>query len=152
MIESPSIAQRQSADTPAPQADFVSELENAYGELKDCMAQLSEVLDEPELDRARLTTVRLRIAQLRLAQGPLIARITAHVAEKVSPSEADLLKRIRAGHDQMLREASAHTGKWTLDAIAGNWEKYRSATREIARCWMEKANGEQELLYPFLKR
>ena len=56
MIESPNIAQRQSAYISEPNADLMSELANAYGELKDCVAQLSKVLDESELDRARLTT------------------------------------------------------------------------------------------------
>lgn len=152
MIHSPVTAQRQSAYICHAEVDIAGELEKAYDELRDCITELSYVLDEPELDRARLTSVRLRIAQLRLARGPLIGKITAHVAGKISPSEADLLKQIRAGHDQMLRDASAHTGKWTLDAIAGNWEEYRSATREIARCWMEKVKWEQELLYPLLKR
>lgn len=152
MIESPNIAQRQSTYISESNPDLVSELEYAYAELKDCVAQLSKILEEPGLDRARLTTVRLRIAQLRLAHGPLIAKITAHVADKIGPSESELLKQIRAAHDQMLREASVHTGKWTLDAIAGNWEEYRAATSEIARRWMEKVNWEKELLYPLLKR
>lgn len=152
MSLSPVTAQRQPPYMSPAEVDIVGELERAYDELRDCITQLAHVLDEPELDRARLTSVRLRIAQLRLARGPLISNITAHVAGKISPSEAYLLKQIRAGHDQMLRDASAHTGKWTLDAIADNWEEYRGATRQIARSWMEKANWEQQLIYPLLNR
>lgn len=60
MVQAPITAERQPAHVPATKEELITELENAYGELQDCMAQLSEVLEKPELDRARLTTIRLK--------------------------------------------------------------------------------------------
>lgn len=133
-------------------AGLLAEMEKAFEELRCYMAELAQLIDEPELNRGRLTTVRLKIAQLRLARGTIIGRITTYLADKVSGPEAELLKQLRTAHDQMMRVASGHTGRWTLDAIAANWAQYREATSQISRCWMEKVMWEQEVLAPLLQR
>lgn len=133
-------------------AALLAEMGSAFEELRRYMAELAQLLDQPELDRGRLTTVRLRIAQLRLARGTLIGRVTTYLADKVSAPEAELLKQLRTAHDQMMRVASGHTGRWTLDAIAADWPQYRQATSQISRCWLEKVMWEQEVLFPLLQR
>lgn len=152
MIHSDVSTAAGAASKPSARAALLVELENAYDELRRCMKELYDVLDQQGLDRARLTSVRLKIAQIRLARGPLVGRITVCLADKVNPSEAAALQELRANHDQMLRAASVHTGKWTLDAIAENWAEYRTTTRQLARCWMEKVKQEQDQIYPLLKR
>lgn len=136
----------------APGPALMLELQTAYDELRRCIAELTDVLDLPEPNRARLTSVRLKIATLRLARGPLVGKIAACLDGKTNSSEAELLRRLRAEHDEMLRNAAAHTSKWNLEAIDLDWAGYRAATRQLLRCWTEKMNWEQEAIYPLLKR
>lgn len=135
----------------APGHALMLELQTAYDELRRCIAELTDVLDLPEPNRARLTSVRLKIATLRLARGPLVGKIAACLDGKTNSSEAELLRRLRTEHDEMLRNAAAHTSKWSLEAIDLDWAGYRAATRQLLRCWMEKMNWEQEVIYPLLK-
>ncbi|HXH52346.1 MAG TPA: hypothetical protein VNH53_02815 [Sphingomicrobium sp.] len=133
-------------------ATLIAEFEHAYEELSQYVTELNNVLEQAKLDRAKLTTIRLKIAQLRLIRGPLIGKIAACLKNKISASEAQLLQELRRAHDELLRAASAHTGKWTMDAIEADWEGYRFKARQLARCWMEKVRWEQEILLPLLSR
>lgn len=72
----------------APGPALMLELQTAYDELRRCIAELTDVLDLPEPNRARLTSVRLKIATLRLARGPLVGKIAACVVGKANSSEA----------------------------------------------------------------
>lgn len=152
MIESKVHSHRNPAFQGSTAADLLAEMESAFEELRRYIDELALVIDEPELDRGRLTTLRLKIAQLRLVRGLIIARIAVYLEPRVSAAEAQLLKELRADHDRMMGLASKHTGKWTLEAIAADWSEYRKATSQITRCWMEKVGWEHEVLCPLLKR
>lgn len=146
------VAQPSSQARLSPSAALLDELQSTFAELVECMDQLQQLLDQPTPDLARLTTVRLRLAHLRLTRGPLMDRISRCVAGKINASEEAALQQMRAAHQQMLEAASAHTGKWTLDAVKANWPEYRRATRDVARRWLERAKADQQLLYPMIKK
>lgn len=116
------------------------------------MDQLQQLLDQPTPDLSRLTTVRLRLAHLRLSRGPLMDKICRCLAGKVGVSEETDLQQLRLAHQKLLEVASAHTGKWTLDAVKANWPEYRRTTREIARRWLERAQSDHEILVPMLQK
>ena len=140
------------SETGSTAAALAAEFKHAYEELSQRIAELEVVLEQPALDSAKLTTLRLKIAQLRLLRGTLISRIATCLKYKISPTEAELVQQLRRGHDDMLKTASAHTGKWTIAAIGANWEGYRSRARQLACSWMEKVRWEQEVLLPLLVR
>lgn len=146
----PDVARPRIRNTPA--AALLDELQSTYAELGNCMDQLHQVLDQPTPDLARLTTIRLRLAHLRLTRGPLMDKIAKCVAGKINASEAPALQEMRSAHQRLLEAATAHTGKWTLDAVKANWPEYRRATREVARRWLERAKADQQLLYPLVKK
>lgn len=135
-----------------PAAALLDELQSTFADLGECLDQLQQLLDEPAPDLARLTTVRLRLARLRLMRAPLVEKISRCVAGAINPSEAAALQEMRSAHQRMLEAASAHTSKWTLDAVVANWAEYRSTTREVARHWLERAKADQQLLYPLVKK
>lgn len=143
-------AQPRIRNTPA--AALLDELQSTFADLGECLDQLQRLLDEPAPDLARLTTVRLRLAHLRLTRGPLMDKIAKCVDGKISAAEAAALQEMRSAHQRLLEAASAHTGKWTLDAVNANWPEYRHATREVARRWLERAKADQQLLYPLVKK
>lgn len=135
-----------------PAAALLLELVSAYGDLRESLVELEQLLTKPTFDRVGLTSIRLRIAELRLARGPLVGKIAAHLAGKVSESQSAQLREFRESHEAMLNAAAAHTNKWSMDAIDANWTEYRAATTEIARRWMEKIKAEQRVIYPLLRR
>ena len=133
-------------------AELLAEVQSAHEELLERLRELGQLLDQPHPNLPQLTTTRLKLAHLRLTRGSLVSRISKCLAGKVSPSEQATLQQMRLAHQQMLEAASAHTGKWTLDAVEADWPEYRQATREVARLWLQKAKSEQQLLYPLLKK
>lgn len=130
----------------------MSELREAHESLEACFRELDAVLDQPAFDAGALVSVRLRLAGLRLTRGPLITKLSDFLVGNVGPAEEGMLAELRASHVRLLQKATAHTGKWTLDAIATDWEQYRKATRELVAHWAEKAKREQQMIYPLVER
>lgn len=135
-----------------PAVAILDELQSTYAELGECLDQLHQLLGQPTPNLSRLTTIRLRLAHLRLTRFPLMDKISKCLAGKINASEAAALQEMRSAHQCLLETASAHTGKWTLDAVRANWPEYRRATGEVARHWLERAKADQQLLYPLVKK
>jgi len=131
---------------------LLGELRDAHDSLQACLRELDKVLAQPMFDATALVSVRLRLAGLRLTRGPLITKLSDFLVGNVSPREEGMLAELRSSHVALLQKATAHTGRWTLDAIASNWEGYRQETYELVRGWGEKAEREQRLVYPLVER
>jgi len=128
------------------------EIEQAHESLRSCFREMEQVLARPKLDAGALTSVRLKLAGLRLTRGPLITRVGDALSGSVTTEEEVLLEELKASHQRLLQTATAHTARWTLEAIAADWSQYRDETRELMRQWMKKAEREQRLVYPLVRR
>lgn len=128
------------------------EIEQAHESLRSCFREMEQVLARPRLDAGALTSVRLKLAGLRLTRGPLITRVGDALSGSVTTEEEVLLEDLKASHQRLLQTATAHTARWTLEAIAADWSQYRDETRELMRQWMKKAEREQRLVYPLVRR
>jgi hypothetical protein len=133
-------------------AALLNELREAHDSLRACFRDLEKVLAEDLFDATALVSLRLKLAGLRLTRGPLITKVSEFLVGNVSPREEGMLAELRASHVALLQKATAHTGKWTLDAIASDWDKYRAETRALVSGWAEKAEREQQLVYPLVQR
>lgn len=128
------------------------EIEQAHESLRSCFREMEQVLARPRLDAGALTSVRLKLAGLRLTRGPLITRVGDALSGSVTTEEEVTLEDLKASHQRLLQTATAHTARWTLEAIAADWSQYRDETRELMRQWMKKAEREQRLVYPLVRR
>ncbi len=128
------------------------EIEQAHESLRSCFREMEQVLARPRLDAGALTSVRLKLAGLRLTRGPLITRVGDALSGSVTTEEEVVLEDLKASHQRLLQTATAHTARWTLEAIAADWSQYRDETRELMRQWMKKAEREQRLVYPLVRR
>lgn len=113
---------------------------------------MDEVLAQPSFDAGALTSIRLKLAGLRLTRGPLITRVFQVLAGVVSEEEAEILEQLRSSHQRLLQTATAHTRKWTLEAIGANWSRYRDETRVLMNQWVKKSEQEQQIVYPLVRR
>ena len=128
------------------------EIEQAHESLRSCFREMEQVLARPRLDAGALTSVRLKLAGLRLTRGPLITRVGDALSGSVTTEEEVVLEDLKASHQRLLQTATAHTARWTLEAIAADWSQYRDETRELMKQWMKKAEREQRLVYPLVRR
>ncbi|HJU77040.1 MAG TPA: hypothetical protein VJ597_03820 [Sphingomicrobium sp.] len=133
-------------------ASLESEICEAHASLQSCFREMEEVLARPEFDATALTSVRLKLAGLRLTRGPLITKVAMALVGKVTEQEAAVLEELRTSHQELLQTATAHTSKWTIDAIAQNWPQYRQETRALIQQWVIKAEREQHLVCPLVRR
>jgi len=128
------------------------EIREAHGAMQSCFREMERVLASSSFDAGALTLVRLKLASIRLTRGPLIMRVAEVLAGNVTDEESAMLEQLRASHRRLLQTATAHTSKWTLDAIAADWPGYRRETRDLMRNWMDKAEREQRLVHPLVRR
>ena len=133
-------------------AALLRELRDAHEILQGCLGDLEQILALPALDAGALTSARLKLAGLRLSRGHLVTRVHELLSGNVTQAEKAMLEQLRSSHNRLLESATAHTAKWTLEAIARNWVEYRRDTRELVRNWVEKANQEQRALFPLVQR
>ena len=131
---------------------LLREIDEATSTLNACLGELEEVLARPEFQASALTSVRLRLAGIRLTRGPLIARLSDFLAGRVSEADQAALDDLRASHQRMLQAATAHTSKWTLDAISGDWDTYRRETRALVNRWRAKSDQDEQLIDPLMKK
>ena len=130
---------------------LLTELERAYDDVKSYIAELAQLLELSQPDRARLTTVRLKLAQLRLVQGAAVSQIYRHLIANSDETDRHGLEEMRSNHQRLLQAGFAHTTKWTLDVVEADWPQYQNATRMFVDFWLEKMNAERDQLYPLLK-
>ncbi|MEA3058096.1 MAG: hypothetical protein QOF34_911 [Sphingomonadales bacterium] len=149
----PSVALNRASYLQAGQVSSLQfEIHQAHESLQTCFLEMEQILARPNLDAGALTSVRLKLAGLRLTRGPLIIRVAQALAGKIMPDEAAMLEELRCSHQRLLQKATAHTSKWTLEAIAADWPQYRAETRELMRQWLTKAEQEQRLVCPLVQR
>jgi hypothetical protein len=127
-------------------------LDEATSTLNACLGDLEEVLARPAFDASALTSVRLRLAGIRLTRGPLITRLSDFLAGRVTETEQAALNDLRTSHQRILQAATAHTSKWTLDAISCDWHNYRRETRALVSRWRSKSDQDAQLIYPLIKK
>lgn len=131
---------------------LLGELRATRESLEACFRELDKVLAQSRFDAGALVSVRLKLAGIRLTRGPVITKLSEFLVGNVTPAEEAVLAELRSSHVSLLQKATAHTCKWTLDAIAADWSQYRRDTHELLRCWSEKAEREQQLVYPLVQR
>lgn len=131
---------------------LLREIDEATSTLNACLGELEEVLARPEFETSALTSVRLRLAGIRLTRGPLITRVSEFLSGRVTEAEKAALDSLRTSHQRILQAATAHTSKWTLDAIGNDWDNYRRETRALVSRWRSKSDQDAQLIYPLIKR
>jgi hypothetical protein len=128
------------------------EVREAYDSMRSCFREMDEVLAKAVFDAGALTAVRLKLASIRLTRGPLVTRVADVLDGHVTKEEEAMLEQIRLSHLRLLQTATAHTCKWTLEAIAADWSGYRGETRKLMSEWEDKAEREQRLVHPLIQR
>ena len=131
---------------------LLREIDEATSTLNACLGDLEEVLARPLFDASALTSVRLRLAGIRLTRGPLITRLSDYLAARVTEAEQAALDDLRTSHQRILQAATAHTSKWSLDAINSDWHTYRRETRALVSRWRSKSDQDARLIYPLVKK
>lgn len=131
---------------------LLSEVQEAHRNLQTSLSELERVISQPELNSAALTSVRLKIASMRLTRGALIKKVAELLAGRVTDSEAMLVSELRSSHSALLETCSLHTRKWTLNAIARDWQTYRRETRELLGQWIRQADDVRRQIHPLIER
>ena len=135
-----------------PASALLRDIDEATKTLNACLAELDEVLAQSSFNAGALTSVRLRLAGIRLTRGPLITRISDFLASHVSQTERAALEDLRKSHQLILQAATAHTSRWTLDAISRDWTTYRHETQTLVSRWRSKSDQDSRLIYPLIRK
>lgn len=116
-------------------------------ELFDTVRRVPRVrLDEITQLRVRIASISM--AHLRTEDELIIKPLLASGRMDEIPGAAEIIAHMRQAH----RDYSVHVGRWTLQAMEGDWEGYVRAIAPLIEDMHATMAREEELLYrPALK-
>ena len=126
-------------------------LREAHAALIDAIEQLAHITSGPLADRQVLIDLRWAVSQSSMARRLLWGQIHILLARCVDARFEDDFRQLQEVDVALIRASAKHVGRWSIDAIAGDWEGYCRASLLMRGQMLEAIAGEKRLLYPILE-
>ena len=131
---------------------LLTELRSAHRELMWQISAMEKLTREPAFDPKTCTNGRWRLSQASLARRLLASRIGDFFLVRVSENEREDLKSLMLADQALLRDSSAHLGRWSGEGIKSDWPNFCREAREMFRKTQRHIALEQRVLYPLLEQ
>lgn len=122
---------------------------------QDIISGIEEVreLCEPDVpDLGRLALARLRLSRLSTARSRFITeRVIPSLLDGADPALRDELVSMQRAFAEKRLRSSHHVSAWSTQAIAADWEGYRSASRAIRAMMEEQIDREKAVFVERLR-
>lgn len=130
---------------------YLEDLKDAHRNLIAQMTAMEALATADEFDASLCTSGRWRLSQASLTRRLLAARICQYLLSRPEVAETAEIKRLADADQAMLRESTAHLGRWPTARLVADWQGFCLASRDIRRKTHEHIAHEQRLLYPLLE-
>jgi hypothetical protein len=132
-------------------AIWFDRLREAHAALIEAIEQLAQLASGPLPDRQVLVDLRWAVSQRSLDRRLLWGEIHTLLARRVEARFEHDLRQLQAVDVELIRASAKHVGRWTVDAIAEDWEGYCRASEVMRSQMLDAIAGEKRLLYPILE-
>lgn len=126
-------------------------LREAHADLIGAIEELAQLTSGPFPDRQVLIDLRWAVSQTSLARRLLWGQIHTILARRVEPRFESDLRQLQKVDVELIGASAKHVGRWTIDAIAENWEGYCQASELMRSKMLDAIAEEKRLLYPILE-
>lgn len=130
---------------------LVGELRDAHRSLMAQLSAMDALTAGDPADPVLCANGRWRLSQASLGRRLLAARICDYFLPRLDACERQALKQLIAADQALLKDSSAHLGRWTAERVRDDWAGFRTASSEMRRKTFEHIAREQRLLYPMLQ-
>ena len=126
-------------------------LMEAHAALIGAIEELEQLTSGPNPDRQVLIDLRWAVSQGSLARRLLWGQIHTLLARSAEARFEHDFRRLQEVDVELLRASAKHVGRWTIDAIAEDWEGYCQASKLMRSQMLDAIAGEKRLLYPIIE-
>ena len=149
-------ASPQPGGVPRPQpkasaAAMLAELESAHAEMRERIAGLGEVAENPQPSKMEYTSARLRLSQASIDRRSTVNKILRFLEERAAPGDHDAVVKVRSASGELIAHSVAHLAKWPTEAVANDWAGYRDASRSMRDHMLQVIEVEAAVLGPALR-
>jgi hypothetical protein len=131
---------------------MLAELRRFYEDLVSCIHEMEDEAARESPDRARLADVRWKLSRASQRRQRFIEDIVyPYLLERVSGSNAEKVKALRAENATLRAASTRHVGLWTIENALQNWSDYREASAKITASMRRRMATEKAVLYPLLE-
>ena len=130
---------------------LLNELRSAHRRLIAEMAAMDRLTSDDAADTSSCASARWRLGQASLQRRLITARTCDYFIHRLDTTRCDQLKRLILADQALLRESSAHLGRWSTSALQEDWAGFRRDSHDLHRKKHGQIAAEQKLLYPMLQ-
>lgn len=129
---------------------MISELRSLHREIQSLLDEMDDLTSRSEPPMARLPVVRLALTRTSRRRHKLLDGIYDQLIGSGSPRDRVTLHALRAEGRAALIASMEHIGRWSLPAVAANWNDYRSASASVRCAMRARIKQEVAIVYPAL--
>jgi hypothetical protein len=129
---------------------MLSELRSLHREIQSLLDEMDDLTSQSEPPLARLPVVRLALTRASRRRHKLLDGIYDQLIGSGSPRDRVALHTLRAEGRTALIASMEHIGRWSLPAVAANWNDYRSASATVRSAMRSRIKQEVAIVYPAL--
>ena len=147
----PASASPQPGGVPRPPpkasaAAMLAALESAHAEMREQIAALGAVAENPQPSKMEYTSARLRLSQASIDRRSAVNTILRFLEQRGQPGDAETVAKVRAANSELNAHSVAHIAKWPTEAVAADWIGYRDASRSMREHMLRTAETEAAVL------
>ena len=103
----------------------LNELKEAHESVLGAIGELAELTRGSVPSKGELASVRWRLSAASLSRRLIWGRIHAFLSRRVSDPAVDRdLRHLQETDMRLMRTSTEHVGRWSLEAILGDWAGY----------------------------
>lgn len=131
---------------------MLGELRSAHRNLIAQLAAMEALTAGALADPVLCANGRWRLSQASLGRRLLATRVCDYFLQRLVADKRTALLQLIAADQALLKDSSAHLGRWTAEHVRDDWTGFRAASREMWRKTFEHIASEQRVLYPMLEQ
>jgi len=152
----PASASPQPGGVPRPPpkasaAAMLAALEFAHAEMREQIAALGAVAENPQPSKMEYTSARLRLSQASIDRRSAVNTILRFLEQRGQPGDAETVAKVRAANSELNAHSVAHIVKWPTEAVAADWIGYRDASRSMREHMLRTTETEAAVLRSVLR-
>jgi uncharacterized protein (DUF2236 family) len=130
---------------------LLSQLKDIHNQLRETIAQLADLLAEPNVNLEALSRTRMKLTRVS-GQGRAFLQCTVLPALRdVPPAQARQIDQLRRDAAMQVIDKSNHLARWSARATQADLAGYKRASADMRRSMLQRIEQEAAVLYPLLE-
>lgn len=130
---------------------MLTEIRRVHDDLLIALVQLGRLAARAEPDVERMAELRPQLRRMRSVQKRVMDAIYPWLLEGLDRPVATEVRKLRARHLAMMKDAAAIADRWPIERQAEDWQAFRRESLALRLEMQGLLVEEQRLLYPLIQ-